>query len=603
MSAPAQPAAVAGKGVGARAADLLSRAGLDFAYIGIGFFTSILAFCVWVTAVCATLSLLVFIIGLPVFLLSAIAFRWTAELDRRNAALALGRPLRGRYRDHGGEGFLTRLQNTATDRQTWKDLAWLVLHSGIGFGFGLIAIILVAQTIATVTLPAWYWAIDGGVDFGVTHVDSLGKALPMMLLAIPLAAITLLLLRGMTIAEAWLSAALLDSGAAGEGGEGAAWPAAAPAPAASAAAPEGFGAAAPGGFGAAAPQSAPTPGEKARRRLPDGDGAMIATASFCGFLALIVTTIWAATGASANFWPAWVYLGLLIPLSLQFGLREALRLVPERRALAVQAVVSAVLIGISVAVWALAGFGTFWPIWTILGVVTLFALHFLAALMWRRVFPDERERELTERVETLTKTRRGALDVQSAELRRIERDLHDGAQARLVALSMQLGRAEERLGDEPETAALLRAARSEASAAIAELRDLARGIAPPILADRGLPAAVEALARRSPVPVTIEAELEQRPPAVIETAAYFVVAEALTNVAKHAPDATATVRIGGGADVLRVEVTDDGPGGADPAGSGLEGLRARVAALDGELSLRSPKGAGATIEVELPCGS
>jgi len=264
-----------------------------------------------------------------------------------------------------------------------------------------------------------------------------------------------------------------------------------------------------------------------------------------------------------------------------------------------------VVVGICIAVWALAGFGAFWPIWAILGLVTAFVVHLGARLAWERVFAGERERELSERVETLTKTRRGALDVQSAELRRIERDLHDGAQARLVALSMQLGRAEQGLADKPEAAELVRAARSEASAAIAELRDLARGIAPPVLADRGLPAAVEALGRRSPLQVTIDAaELRARPPAVIETAAYFVVAETLTNVAKHAPEAAATVRISGGDEVLRVEVSDDGPGGADVAGgSGLEGLRARVAALDGELTVRSAPGEGTTIEAVLPCGS
>src|SRR5206468_5317953 len=136
-----------------------------------------------------------------------------------------------------------------------------------------------------------------------------------------------------------------------------------------------------------------------------------------------------------------------------------------------------------------------------------------------------------------------ALDVQAAELRRIERDLHDGAQARLVALSMQLGRAEARLGGEPEVAELLRAARGEASAAIAELRDLARGIAPPVLADRGLPAAVEALGRRSPMPVAVHASIDRRLLPVVETAAYFVVAESLTNVAKHGGGAAARVEL------------------------------------------------------------
>ena len=148
----------------------------------------------------------------------------------------------------------------------------------------------------------------------------------------------------------------------------------------------------------------------------------------------------------------------------------------------------------------------FWPVWMVIGLGVAFA----PLLLPRRQGADLRshgERELTERVETLTETRRGALDVQAAELRRIERDLHDGAQARLVALSMQLGRAEEGLADRPEIAALVRQARAEATAANAELRDLARGIAPPVLADRGLAAAAESLGNRAPVPVTVDAAL------------------------------------------------------------------------------------------------
>ncbi len=548
----------------ARLAALADRSGRDLAYLALGGLTAIVAFVVWVTAVSVTLPLLVFIVGLPVFLLSAIAFRWTAELDRRNAVLALGRPLHGRYRDHRGERFLDRLRSTAADWQTWKDLGWLVVHSVLGFAFAVVAVTLVAQTIGLLLMPAWYWALPEGADLGFVRVDTLGGAFLATAASVPAAAVTALLLRGMTIAESWLAESLLEGGAET----------------------------------ASAPAAAARPGERPRRALPEADSALGTQAAISGLLALLVTAVWAATGAG-YFWPAWVYLGLLIPLGLNAGLREATRVAPAWRALAVQGVISALLVGIAVAVWALAGFGAFWPIWTILAVATAFALHFL----WRRVFPGERERELSERVETLTRTRRGALDVQSAELRRIERDLHDGAQARLVALSMQLGRAEQGLGDNPEAAELVRAARSEAGAAIAELRDLARGIAPPILADRGLPAAVEALGRRSPLPVTIEAELARRPPAVIETAAYFVVAEALTNVAKHAPAAAATVRISGGAELLRVVVSDDGPGGADPAGGGLSGLRARVAALDGELRVGSPPGDGTTIEVELPCGS
>ncbi len=183
----------------------------------------------------------------------------------------------------------------------------------------------------------------------------------------------------------------------------------------------------------------------------------------------------------------------------------------------------------------MAGFGYFWPVFPAVGLAMAFALH--------AVFYSPRQTDLSARVDELTRTRRGALDVQSAELRRIERDLHDGAQARLVALTMQLGRAEARLEDRPETAELIRQAREEATAAVAELRDLARGIAPPVLADRGLVAAVEALAQRSGIDTTVESKLTQRLAPVVESAAYFVTAEALTNAVKHAPGASVRIAI------------------------------------------------------------
>ena len=217
--------------------------------------------------------------------------------------------------------------------------------------------------------------------------------------------------------------------------------------------------------------------------------------------------------------------------------------------------------------------------------------------------PPAREAQLEERVDELTRTRRGALDVQAAELRRIERDLHDGAQARLVALSMRLGRAEEKLEGQPEVAELVRQAREDAGSAIAELRDLARGIAPPVLADRGLAAAIEGLGRRAAIPVAVEVELHERLPPMIETAAYFVAAEALTNAAKHGKGSPALVRVELEDETLVVEVSDKGPGGADPAGSGLLGLRQRVQALDGRFTVVSPPGEGTTVRAELPCGS
>jgi signal transduction histidine kinase len=246
-----------------------------------------------------------------------------------------------------------------------------------------------------------------------------------------------------------------------------------------------------------------------------------------------------------------------------------------------------------VAIWAMTWDSYFWPIWPFIGLGVLVGLH-RAALR-----PGQRSLEL--RVDELKRTRTGVLDVQASELRRIERDLHDGAQARLVALTMQLGRAEERLADRPETAALVRRAREEATAAIAELRDLARGIAPPVLADRGLEAAVRSLAARSTATVEVTADLPVRLPPVVETAAYFVVAESLTNIVKHAPGASARVTLQQDGGMLVVEVIDDGPGGADPSGGGLTGLRQRVEALDGRLEVHSVAREGTVIWAVLPC--
>ncbi len=324
-------------------------------------------------------------------------------------------------------------------------------------------------------------------------------------------------------------------------------------------------------------------------------------AGICAAAGLAVTLIWLTTGGS--FWPAWVYLGLAVPLALHAGTWWSLdRPTPAERGLALHGVVGVVLGLTVVCVWWLAGAGTFFPVWVIALFSITIPVHALIVYR-RRLFT--REQQLTERVDELTRTRRGALDVQAAELRRIERDLHDGAQARLVALSMHLGRAEERLADRPDVAELVRRARGEAAAAIGELRDLARGIAPPVLADRGLIAAAEALGQRAAIGVTVRGTIDpdRRPVPAIETAAYFVVAEALTNVAKHAPDAHVTVTISQGRELLTVEITDDGPGGADPAGSGLTGLRHRVEAVDGTLRVTSIAGTGTLVRVELPCAS
>jgi signal transduction histidine kinase len=238
-----------------------------------------------------------------------------------------------------------------------------------------------------------------------------------------------------------------------------------------------------------------------------------------------------------------------------------------------------------------------WPLWWMSALLGLG----LVADPLARLASRPREKVLSRRVDELSRTRRGALDVQATELRRIERDLHDGAQARLVALSIKLGRAEDRYRDDAETAALLREAREDAAAAIRELRELARGIAPPVLADLGLEAAVRSLAQRSGAEVTVSGQLERRPVPAVEIAAYFVVAESLTNAAKHAPGARVEVRLDERGGDLFVEITDFGPGGANPAGGGLTGLRQRAEALDGALHVTSPAGVGTQVEAVLPC--
>jgi len=213
---------------------------------------------------------------------------------------------------------------------------------------------------------------------------------------------------------------------------------------------------------------------------------------------------------------------------------------------------------------------------------------------------------LAERVERLTETRAEALESHGAELRRIERDLHDGIQAQLVAVAVRLGLAERVLAAEPENAAasLLRDARSGIEAALGNLRGVIRGIYPPILADRGLGGAVHALAGAQRVPVSVRVPDDlPRPPAAIEAAAYFVVAESLTNVTKHSTAEHAEVILDGDGSSLRVLVRDNGQGGAvAEGGSGLTGIRHRVAALDGTARIESPANVGTTIEVLLPCG-
>jgi signal transduction histidine kinase len=225
--------------------------------------------------------------------------------------------------------------------------------------------------------------------------------------------------------------------------------------------------------------------------------------------------------------------------------------------------------------------------------------------MARSLLGPTQEAELAAQVTLAETGRTAAVDSAEAERRRIERDLHDGAQQRLVALAANLGAAREKLDEDPaEGREMVVTAHEEAKAALAEIRDLVRGIHPVILEDRGLDAALSAVVARSPVPVSLDVQVTERPPPAVESAAYFVVNEALANIARHARATRAHVSIARAGNRLVVEVRDDGIGGADPTrGSGLQGLQDRVAGLGGTMYVISPPGGPTTISVELPCGS
>jgi signal transduction histidine kinase len=529
-----------------------------------GVLTANVGLVLWVTGVSVSLSLAITYFGLVVALGTLLSCRWFARVERRRAGIVLGAPIAERYAPQEDARWTTRLHALIGDPTTWRDFAWTGLSGVVGMTLSVLAVALWGAVLQLVTLPTWYWATADGSDFGIVRIHTLPLALAAAAVGLALVPVAGYLVRGLTIVElAWMRWLL-----------------------------------APRAGDAAAVTA--VPGRAAQPATPFALPLALHV-SFSLLISAVVAIIWAATGFG-YFWPAWVWHGLALSVALDAIVLRAQAATPgPQRWLRVHAELSATVAAYLVILWLLAGAGVFWPIWPVLGLGVVLAVH--ALIVHRDRLPlRAREQALVERVDVLTRTRQGALDVQAAELRRIERDLHDGAQARLVSLSMQLGRAEERVSDQPEVAALLRRAREDAGAAIAELRDLARGIAPPILADRGLAAAVEALGRRAPMPVTVDADPDQRPLPVVETAAYFVAAEALTNVAKHGGGAAARVAVQRVGDRLVVEVADDGPGGADPGGGGLTGLRHRVEALDGTLTVTNAAGGGTVVRAELPCG-
>jgi signal transduction histidine kinase len=239
--------------------------------------------------------------------------------------------------------------------------------------------------------------------------------------------------------------------------------------------------------------------------------------------------------------------------------------------------------------------------WAALLSAAVLPFAFLGGLLRSRV--SDLDAELRVRLEELRASRARLVEAGDAERRRLERDLHDGAQSRLVALALLLRGARARADSDPELAEILDRAQDELKTGLAELRELARGIHPAVLTERGLEPALHSLASRAPVPVTLEADADERLPGPVESAAYFVVSEALANVAKYANATEARVAVRRINGRVLVEVSDDGVGGADAArGSGLRGLADRVAALDGTISLDSPAGRGTRLRAEIPYG-
>jgi signal transduction histidine kinase len=398
----------------------------ELAYLLLGLVMSVVVFTVLVTLLSLGLGLLITLVGLPILLATAYVNRWFADAERWRAGFLLRDRVGRRYRDGSGRGFWQRVRVVATDPQTWKDYAWLIVLCLVGFAFGVVALTLWATALSLVSVPVWWWIPPEGAVLDVNDTWSV---------------------------DSWPLA--LAVGAAG--------------------------------------------------------------------LVLTVLTAWVCA-------------------ALAWG----------------QAIVARALLS-----------------------------------------PG-----LEERVEELERTRSGAIVAQQDELERIERDLHDGAQARLVALAMDLGLAREKLEADPEAAAaLVESAHEEAKTALVELRELVRGVHPVVLTDRGLDAALSALAARSAVPVALDVYPGDRLTRELEAAAYFVVAESLANVGKHADAEHAWVRVARRGELLEVEVRDDGVGGATVDGGGLAGLARRVEALDGSLTVESPRGAGTIVRAELPCGS
>jgi signal transduction histidine kinase len=435
-------------------------------------------------------------------------------------------------------GFWARAGAVARDRAFWRQQVHLLQGFVLRGALAVGELALIAAGAGTAALPVYYRWSD--TDIGSWHTDTLPRALLLAVGGVAVLAFAIYLLGPLGSLSRKLAVSLLR-------GE------------------------------APARDDAVT---RARRRR-----AFLVHATSTGAVCALVVVVWALTGRG-YFWPEWA----ILPLALVLAIHACA--ITLSGAVAIETGIASALTIFFIATWALTGARYFWPVWFMLAAGSLLAGHFLV----------QRRLGGTRRIAELESTRAGAVDAQDQELRRIERDLHDGAQARLVAIGMSLGMAEQKLASDPAAAqALLAEARQGTHEALEELRDLARGIHPPVLADRGLEAAIQALAARSPLDVRLSVDLPDRPRPAAETAAYFVVAESLANTGKHAQARKVEIDLHRREDILVVTVEDDGRGGADPEGSGLRGLRGRVEALDGTLEVRSPQGGPTAIEAAIPC--
>ena len=442
-------------------------------------------------------------------------------------------------------GFWAAGKGVLADSGFWRQQAYLALRMVGGSAVAIAIATALAAGGFLAALPLFYTRSD--TDLGVARIDSLGKALACVPLGLVVLALGVLLATPLARPFAAAAGALLGG------------------------VPEAL--------------RVETGAARRRRSL-----ALTVHTAFYVLLNVFLVVVWALSHRG-YFWPEWTLITLGVPLAVHACVELVHRRRPPGGAVVVHTGTSLAFALFFVLVWAVTSRGYFWPAWPIAVLAVALGVHVLVAR------PAGVIRHLRE-------TRAGAIDAQETELRRIERDLHDGAQARLVSLGMSLGLAEQRLAQDPAAArALVAEAREGVGAALRDLRDLARGIRPPILADRGLGAAIAALVHESSMKVDVVADVGERPPAAVETAAYYVVSEALANAGKHAGATGVRVTIARRGDVLHVRVEDDGRGGADGEGNGLRGLRQRVEALDGTFAVVSPPGGPTVVRAELPCGS